>query len=163
MSVSEYIAKFEELCKFSTIYQHNPNENWKCIKFEGGLRRDILALMGPMEMRDFAALANNSQLVEEYNKKLADTKSDAYRKRLALESQECQHISLLKKPSQLDGHKGKSPQRPIMRQGCPKYGKDHGGRPCLVGQNVCFRFGKPGHIIKDCPHKHQSPTPKPQH
>ena len=26
MSMSEYITKFEELCKFSTIYQHNPDE-----------------------------------------------------------------------------------------------------------------------------------------
>ena len=25
-SASEYIAKFEELCKFSTIYQQNPDE-----------------------------------------------------------------------------------------------------------------------------------------
>ena len=25
-SIAEYIAKFEELCKFSTIYQGNPNE-----------------------------------------------------------------------------------------------------------------------------------------
>ena len=24
--ISEYIAKFEELCKFSTIYQQNPDE-----------------------------------------------------------------------------------------------------------------------------------------
>ena len=42
-SVLEYIPKFEELCKFSTIYQRNPNEVWKCVKFEGGLREYILA------------------------------------------------------------------------------------------------------------------------
>ena len=36
-SISEYIAKFEELCKFSTIYQRNPDEVWKCVKFEDGL------------------------------------------------------------------------------------------------------------------------------
>ena len=51
--VSEYIAKFEELCKFSTIYQRNRDEAWKCAKFEGGLREDILAAVGPMEIRDF--------------------------------------------------------------------------------------------------------------
>ena len=60
MSVSEYIAKFEELCKFFTIYQRNPNENWKCVKFERGLKADILASVGPMEIRDFAALENKS-------------------------------------------------------------------------------------------------------
>ena len=57
-SISEYIAKFEELCKFSTIYQRNPDEVWKCVKFEGGLREDILIVIGPMEIKDFPALAN---------------------------------------------------------------------------------------------------------
>ena len=57
-SISEYIAKFEELCKFPTIYQWNPDEAWKCIKFEGGLREDILATIGPLELRDFPTLVN---------------------------------------------------------------------------------------------------------
>ena len=85
-SVSKYIAKFEELCKFSTIYQLNPDEVWKCIKFEGGLREDILATVGLMEIRDFASLVNKCRLIEEYNKKLADTKSDTTKKRMAPES-----------------------------------------------------------------------------
>ena len=38
-----------------------------------------------MEIRDFAALANKSRLVEEYNKKLAATMLDACGKRLAPE------------------------------------------------------------------------------
>ena len=60
MSISEYIAKFEDLYKFSTIYQQNPYENLKCIKFESGLKEDILVSVGPMEIRDFAALVNKS-------------------------------------------------------------------------------------------------------
>ena len=67
-SMSEYIAKFEELCKFSTIYQRNPDEVWKCVKFKGGLKEDILVVMGPMDIRDFATLVNKCRLVEEYNK-----------------------------------------------------------------------------------------------
>ena len=74
MSVSEYISKFEELCKFSTIYQRNLDENWKFVKFEGGLKADILASVRPMEIRDFATLMNKSQLVKEYNKRLVDTR-----------------------------------------------------------------------------------------
>ena len=57
-SVSEYIAKFDALCKFSTIYQRNPDEAWKCIKFESGLREYILVAIGPMEIRDFPILVN---------------------------------------------------------------------------------------------------------
>ena len=29
MNVVEYIVKFDELCRFSTIYQRNPKEQWK--------------------------------------------------------------------------------------------------------------------------------------
>ena len=65
----EYIAKFEELCKFSTIYQWNP-EVWKCVKFEGGLREDILVAVEPMEIREFATPVNKCKLVKEYNRKL---------------------------------------------------------------------------------------------
>ena len=57
-NISEYIAKFEELCKFSTIYQWNLDEAWNYVKFEGGLREDILAAVGPMEIRDFPTLVN---------------------------------------------------------------------------------------------------------
>ena len=59
-SIFEYIAKFEELCKFSTIYQWNPDGEWKCIKFESGLREDMLATIGLMEIRDFPTLVNNA-------------------------------------------------------------------------------------------------------
>ena len=67
--MSEYIAKF------STIYQQNPDEVWKCVKFESGLRKDILDTMRPMEIKDFAILANTCRPVEECNRKLVATKS----------------------------------------------------------------------------------------
>ena len=76
--MSEYIAKFEELCKFSTIYQQNLNEVCKCVKFEGGLKEDILVVVGPMGLRDFTALLNKCRLVKEYNKKLKIALSNAY-------------------------------------------------------------------------------------
>ena len=62
MSVFEYVAKFKEFCKFSTIYQCNPDENWKYIKFDGGLRKDILASIEPMEIQNYTTLVNKSRL-----------------------------------------------------------------------------------------------------
>ena len=50
-----------------------------------------------------------------------------------------------------------------MRQNCPKYGKDHGGRPWLKGQNVCYRYGRAGHKIWDCLDKTQPPATRHQH
>ena len=66
-NVLEYIAKVEELCKFSTIYQQNPDEVQKCVNLNGELREDILPTVGPMEIRDFATLVNKCRLIEEYN------------------------------------------------------------------------------------------------
>ena len=74
-SILEYIAKFEELCKFSTIYQQKRDEAWKCVKFEGGQTEDILAVVEPMEIRDFPTLVNKCHLIEDCNKNLAVAKS----------------------------------------------------------------------------------------
>ena len=41
---------------------------------------------------------------------------------------------------------------------CASCGKNHGGRPCLMGRAVCFRCEKPGHIARDCPTR-TSPYP----
>ena len=71
MSIAEYTAKFEELCKFSTIYERNPDEQWKCMKYEGGLQTDILASVASLEIRNYAALVNKSRVVQECNIKLA--------------------------------------------------------------------------------------------
>ncbi|XP_027343014.1 uncharacterized protein LOC113855579 [Abrus precatorius] len=132
-SISEYIAKFEELCKFSTIYQKNPNEVWKCVKFEGRLQEDILTTIGPMEIRDFPTLVNKCRLVEDYNKKLVAVRSTS-----------------------------KQPQKPFGNQICNQCGKNHGNRPCLVGQNVFFGCGKPGHKIYKCPTRNPQQNSRPQ-
>ena len=156
--MSEYIAKFEELCKFSTIYQRNLDKAWKCVKFEGGLREDILVTVGLMEIRDYATPVNKCRLVEEYNNKLRIAKSNANRKRLAHENQEFEHTPPPKKQFPSSGYDGKQPSRPTVRRECPKCEKDHGGRPCLAKQNVCFKCGKPGHMVRECPEQ-QPPAP----
>ena len=82
-SIVEYAAKFEELCKFFTIYQGNTNESWKCMKYEGGLRAEILASMSPLEIRSYAALVNKCCVVKDCTKRLASKKSEAYKRKQA--------------------------------------------------------------------------------
>ena len=109
--MSEYIAKFEELCNFSTIYQRNQDEVWKCVKFEGGLREDILAAVRLMEIRDFPTLVNKCQLVEECNKKLAAAKSasSGFKKGLSPQGSRFKLDLQQKKKFQSMGNKGKQP------------------------------------------------------
>ncbi|XP_016195939.1 uncharacterized protein LOC107636993 [Arachis ipaensis] len=60
MSVAEYRSKFEELCRFSRVCQRAPEtyESWKCIKYQGGLKDDIMTAIAPLEIRIFSELVN---------------------------------------------------------------------------------------------------------
>ena len=90
------------------IYQCNPDEAWKCVKFEGGLRKDVLAVVKPMEIRDYAPFVNKCRLVEEYNEKLGIAKSNTDKKRLALENQGFEYAPPPKKQLPSSGYEGKS-------------------------------------------------------
>ncbi|XP_057734286.1 uncharacterized protein LOC130949640 [Arachis stenosperma] len=76
MTVAEYARNFDDLCCFSKICQGNPAdfEEWKCLKFEGGLRDDLMSSIVSLEIRNFAELVNKSKLVEECIKKVTVAK-----------------------------------------------------------------------------------------
>ena len=100
--------------------------------------------------------------MEECNKKLKIAKSDAYKKRLMPKSQDFEDALPSKKQFQSGEYEGKQSPGPVMKQACPKCGRNHGSKPCLVEQNVCFNCGKTWHIVRECPHKYQPPAPQPQ-
>ncbi|MCI65682.1 GRAS family transcription factor, partial [Trifolium medium] len=60
MTVSEYAAKFEDLCRFAPHYNTMEAKEDKCVKFENGLRPYIKQLIGFSEIRDFPTLVNKS-------------------------------------------------------------------------------------------------------
>ncbi|XP_016192309.1 uncharacterized protein LOC107633186 [Arachis ipaensis] len=76
-TVAEYARKFDDMCRFSKICQGNPTdfEEWKCLKFEGGLREDLMSSVVPLEIRNFAELVNKCKLVEECAKKVSASKA----------------------------------------------------------------------------------------
>lgn len=59
-----YVAKFEELSKFSTYLKYNNDEAWKATKFEWGLNPEIKDKVGTLEIRDYATLVNKSRIAE---------------------------------------------------------------------------------------------------
>ncbi|MED6142386.1 hypothetical protein PIB30_113227, partial [Stylosanthes scabra] len=48
---------------------------WKCARFEDGLREEILNTIGPIEIRSFAELVNKCRLAEQCSRKWANARS----------------------------------------------------------------------------------------
>ncbi|XP_016173469.1 uncharacterized protein LOC107615972 [Arachis ipaensis] len=73
LSVADYTIRFEELCRFSRACQGAPEtyKSWKCIKYQRGLKDDIMTAVAPMEIRTFSDLVNKARVVEEYTKRVA--------------------------------------------------------------------------------------------
>jgi len=57
-SVIEYAEKFKHLSFFYTL---SLDEEWRCQKFENGLRGDIRLKVAPFSIKDFAALVEKAE------------------------------------------------------------------------------------------------------
>ena len=64
MTIGQYVAKFDELSKFSSYLKNNPDGRWKATKFEWGLRSEIREKVSTLEIKDFATLVNKCRIVE---------------------------------------------------------------------------------------------------
>ncbi|XP_016206162.1 uncharacterized protein LOC107646493 [Arachis ipaensis] len=175
MSVAEYTRKFEDLCRFSKICQGNPDdfEEWKCLKYEGGLREELMHSLIPLQIRNFAKLVNRSQLVEDCTKKVAAAKMSRqelppknFNRYIAPQGRNFkmnrtlsygnQQVSNLPARDNIDRQgrdTGKRPQPALTNLVCNQCGKDHGRNPCRLGSSVCYFCGMPGHIARNCEKK----------
>ncbi|XP_016173568.1 uncharacterized protein LOC107616081 [Arachis ipaensis] len=76
MSVAEYINKFEELCRFSQVCRGDSEtyKSWRCVKYQRGLKNNIMTVVAPIEICVFSDLVNKARVVEEYAKTVAASK-----------------------------------------------------------------------------------------
>ncbi|XP_072083996.1 uncharacterized protein [Arachis hypogaea] len=177
MTVAEYTSKFEELCRFSRICQGAPEDfaEWKCIKYEGGLRSDILSFVAPMEIRVFSELVNKSRVAEDCVRKAAAEKGSLRvpfqrpsGRNFAPRGRNFKYGGFVSQQTQGQGNYrrlntnasqgkrfGKQPQQDLNCQKCGKY---HPGVPCRLGLGVCYSCGQPGYIASNCPEKKKYET-----
>lgn len=64
MTIAEYADKFDSLAKHLRYFRDNVDENYKCERFEQGLRYEIKESMEPLEIRQFQALVEKCKKVE---------------------------------------------------------------------------------------------------
>jgi len=60
-SVAEYAERFKHLGRFYTMPL---DEEWRCRKFENGLRGDIRLMVAALSIKDFAALVERARVME---------------------------------------------------------------------------------------------------
>ncbi|XP_042956228.1 uncharacterized protein LOC122292086 [Carya illinoinensis] len=147
MSIHQYALKFIELSRFAPYLI--PDESRKAQKFERGLHPQILDRLIALKLGNFDALVDRAMILEEYLQSREEQFDKKKRKQQITEQ------SQSKKPFQSSGQKppqNNKPQQKATGQHttCQTCGKMHMGK-CLMGTNTCFKCGKLGHLIQDCP------------
>lgn len=146
MSIAEYVAKFEELARFSPHAQYAPTEEWKINQFEWGLRPEIRGNIGHMELTNYSTFVHKSYIVEDNLKKVQEERQVKWQQKK--ESEKFGQQLKVKTP-QGKGKQVQTSSSPRTKK-CLKCGRDHGGE-CLVGKQVCYYCKQPGHMAPFCP------------
>ncbi|XP_015969101.1 uncharacterized protein LOC107492575 [Arachis duranensis] len=176
MTITEYTSKFEEFCCFSRICQGALEDfaEWKCIKYEGGLRSDIQRFVAPIQIRKFSELVNRSRVAEDCVRRAAAEKESLRMpfqrttgRNFAPRGRQFKHGGFVPQNNQGQGNsrrpnasanqgrrQGKQPQQDMS---CHRCGKYHSG-PCRFGTEVCYSCGQAGHLANSCPEKKKYET-----
>ncbi|XP_020982413.1 uncharacterized protein LOC110273572 [Arachis duranensis] len=182
MFVVEYTNKFEELCWFSRVCQGDPEtyKSWRCVKYQRGLKDNIIIAVAPMEIYVFSNLVNKARVVEEYAKTVVASK-DTHR---GSSSRGCGKYFHLKGESFKRGGYVPQSQRGFRKNNhnqvqyakgrgnqsknssdltCVRCGHFHPYDSCKIGLGGCFKCGLPGHIARDCPRGRNQDAGQNQH
>ncbi|XP_027912172.1 uncharacterized protein LOC114171164 [Vigna unguiculata] len=62
MTMEAYIERFEYLARFYTLVV---TEDWRCRKFEGGLKHELRRFLVPLRIREFPVLVEQAKTVEQ--------------------------------------------------------------------------------------------------
>ena len=149
MSVSEYVRKFESLCRFVPFIANDQAE--KVNRFLSGLIPEIKRDVRMSEATEFNKVVDKALLAE------LDEKNIEKRKELKRPAFTPRNPGQWRPFDKKKGEQKQENKRPRFtaapapeKPKCPTCQKNHLGK-CFMGTNLCFKCGKPGHYVKDCP------------
>ncbi|XP_016164684.1 uncharacterized protein LOC107607224 [Arachis ipaensis] len=169
LSMADYTSKFEELCRFYRVCQGVPKtyESWKCIKYQRGLKDNIMTAVAPIEIHTLSDLVDKARVVEEYAKTVASSKdthggntSKGRGKYFHPRGQSFKRGGYapqgqggFRKNAQNQFHyaKERGNQSKISPDlTCVRCGRFHLYDSCKIGLGGNFNCGLLGHIARDC-------------
>nr|XP_025692619.1 uncharacterized protein LOC112794860 [Arachis hypogaea] len=182
LSVANYTNKFEKLYRISSVCQGAPEtyESWKCIKYQRGLKDNIMTAVAPLEIRTFSDLVNKARVVEEYAKTVAASKdthggssSRGHGKYFHPRGQSFKRGGYVPQgqggfkknnQNQFQYAKGRGNQSiSSLDLACDCCGRFHPYDSCKIGLGGCFKCGLPFYIARDCPRGRNQNAGQSQH
>ncbi|XP_057974910.1 uncharacterized protein LOC131162431 [Malania oleifera] len=142
----------EQKVAYATFKFTREAGRWWESKFDRGLKNEIRKQTTILQIQDFATMVDKATVVEESPQE--DTEVQFSKKRPApLSSYSGARKVTWKKYGGGEGQRqkigGGIPQGTTSSSACPTCGKRHSGK-CLWGLDICYRCGKPGHMMRDC-------------
>lgn len=151
MTVAEYAKKFESLARYFRFFNNQVDEDYKCERFESGLRYDIKEVVAPHEIRQYEALVEKCKKVE--NLKRSRPNRDSAGGPVRHQGNQYSH----------NKSRQQGPYTRPQGNGRDQDRAQNGGgqRPQNRNQNQnqpirCFRCQEEGHKSYDCPFKPRS-------
>ncbi|KAF5468684.1 hypothetical protein F2P56_012821 [Juglans regia] len=152
MTVHQYAARFTELSRFATYLI--PDEEKKARKFEQGLNEKLYVRVVGFQIRNFSELVNKATVFERTLQRSAALHEQ--RKRTTPTGYQSGMDQGPWKRRSEGSSSGKRPvqsnQQPYQCRTCNQVQSGE----CRKGAGLCFRCGKSGHYIRDCPMQNRS-------